>query len=63
MNTGKGNVCDNQNQNHSTLIVTKLMKDYLDKEYELYVDNYYLNVSLAEYPINRKTYDMNAKGK
>ena len=54
--TGKGTLNGENEKGHAFSVVNQLMADYLDKGHELYVDNFYNSVALAEYLIKKNTY-------
>ena len=49
--TGKSEEIDH-NLGHSTDVVIHLLKDYLDKRYTIYMDNFYYSVTLTKYKKN-----------
>lgn len=53
--TGKGTIVS-ENSTHTAEVVKQLMKNYLNKGYWVFMDNYYNSVSLADYLVKNKTY-------
>lgn len=53
--TGKGTLVTNEST-HTEQVVKELMKDYVEKGYWLFMDNFYNSVKLAEDLIKHKTY-------